>query len=145
MVRTPAVTISFPGQGPAIAKRAVWLAYQAARIHGMGRLQAIDDATENSVWRNEIEAGDYPGNFRPPEGEVHADYVFGRMLKLNLCYDANFVWAWRDETHGAPNASRLAGSRVHVGAVGRSRQSAALMNLRNIYVLSDATVQECAQ
>ena len=73
-----------------LAKRAFWLAYEAAGgPAGMGWLQAIDDANEELVWNNVMSAGDYPG---PPqfstdrEGvhRIHGDYIFGRMVKLYI-------------------------------------------------------------
>ena len=59
-----------------VTKRAFWLAYQAGVPVGMGFLQATDKATEDDVW----------GFSEKPRynGSHSADYVFGRMVKLNL-------------------------------------------------------------
>lgn len=77
--------------GLAVARRLLFLAYEASRVVGRGRLQARPDQTEEDVWKQN-ERGDGGIKFRPdPAGEVHADYVFGRMLKLSFKYGDDFI------------------------------------------------------
>lgn len=68
------------------AKRAMFLAWKACGgPKGMGVFQDRPDADENAVWTNILSAGDYPGGGAfVRDGEAHADYVFGRMMKLTL-------------------------------------------------------------
>lgn len=67
---------------------------------GMGWLQNKPDATEDQVWSNVTNRGDYPGGntFGKPsvdldektmKGNAFADYVFGRMMKLHVDFDIN--------------------------------------------------------
>ncbi|GAH75852.1 unnamed protein product, partial [marine sediment metagenome] len=78
------------------AKRIMWLAWQACGGPlGMGFLQDRPTATEEEVWENVASCGDYPHGkdipgYRRP-GEVHADYVFGRMMKLTLKFHDNAI------------------------------------------------------
>lgn len=64
-----------------IAKRAFFLAYEASPVMGMGILQAKDGVTEDQVW-NEVSDG---------KGSADGDYVFGRMMKLGLKWDAKSI------------------------------------------------------
>ena len=65
-----------------VAKRALWLAWQAAGGPlGMSVLRDRPEATEQDVWDNTVSRGDYPGT-STNKTEIRADYVFGRMLKL---------------------------------------------------------------
>ena len=61
----------------------------------MGFLQDRPLADEGAVWRNVSSMGDYPGgsSIRPTikNGEACGDYVFGRMLKLQLAWDDESV------------------------------------------------------
>lgn len=75
----------------AVAKRAYWLAYQAAHSVGMGFLQAKDQTTEEDVWKNVQAGGDYTLKVQPEDGRVYGDYVFGRMVKLSLEWDKTGV------------------------------------------------------
>lgn len=70
-----------------VAKRIFWLAYQASKNLGMGFLQAKKDATEEDVWGNICVQGDYPSMGHIPPGRWHADYVFGRMMKITIEHD----------------------------------------------------------
>lgn len=73
--------------GQELAKRFFWLAYQASSVFGMGAMQAVDNATEESVWDRIDNSGDYMFRRHSPEsGEVYADYCFGRMMKFGLKY-----------------------------------------------------------
>ena len=59
-----------------VVKRAMYLAWRACGCPtGMGFLQDRPGATEEDVW---LSVGTL--------GEVNADYVFGRMMKLSLRY-----------------------------------------------------------
>lgn len=71
--------------GFAVACRAMFLAYEASAVVGMGRLQARDGAAEGDLILNLV---------RPDAagvGTMYADYVYGRMMKLRINYGANFV------------------------------------------------------
>ena len=79
-----------------VAKRAMFLAYQAiGSTSGSGFLQAKGGASEDDVWENVSFSGDYPGASRnkvsQDTGEVHADYVFGKMMKLSISWDKELV------------------------------------------------------
>lgn len=82
--------------GEKIAKRAFFLAYEACGgPTGLGFLRAVKDATEDDIWKNVTNAGDYPHGRLPSEraqqalqrGEAYGDYVFGRMMKLVIQWD----------------------------------------------------------
>lgn len=78
----------------AIVKRAFYLAWKA--IGGpssiMGCLQDRGEVSEDEVWRSVLTAGNYPGrNMWERPGEAYGDYVFGRMMKLSIKYDASSV------------------------------------------------------
>lgn len=84
------------GNPEAVVKRAFWLAWQACGGPlGMGMFQDNPNATEDGVWDCVREAWNYPGGSsimqsnRP--GEAHADYVFGRMMKLHLKWGKDWV------------------------------------------------------
>lgn len=80
--------------GEQVAKEMVWLAWQACGGPlGLGVLQNRPDATKDDVWKNATRAGDYSGSRfkRGSAGEVCADYVFGRMMKLYFRYGDNWV------------------------------------------------------
>ena len=65
-----------------VAKEAIWLAWNACGGSvGMGVFQANDAAKKDEVWKRAYDQGDYAMRHGPAE-EVHADYVFGRMMKL---------------------------------------------------------------
>ena len=73
-----------------IVKRAMFLAYEASSVFGMGAFQAVDDVNEEQVWERMYNRGDYPGGNtdkgnRP--GNVYADYVFGRMMKTGFSWN----------------------------------------------------------
>ena len=71
-------------QATAVAKEALWLAFQAAGgPSGMGFLQDRKGVGSNEVWERAFNEGDYSG--RRSQGlDLNADYVFGRMLKLYI-------------------------------------------------------------
>lgn len=54
-------------------------------------LQAMPNATEDEVWDNVMNRGDYPGGSsvfsNKKDNEAYGDYVFGRMMKLNIKFD----------------------------------------------------------
>lgn len=80
--------------GEAVVKRAFFLAWIACgRPMGMGILRDRPNSTEEDVWRNVQESGDYDfrrGSSGDP-GCAYGDYVFGRMMKLTLRYGADWV------------------------------------------------------
>jgi len=67
-----------------VAEEALWLAWQACGGPvGKGVLQDNAGATKQDVVKNALTAGDYPAMHRVKKpGEINADYVFGRMMKL---------------------------------------------------------------
>lgn len=89
------ISISVPEglTGEAVAKRAFFLAFQACGgPTGMGVLQDNPGATEDDVWKNVLNSGDYVGEYMTPKtGEPYGDYVFGRMMKLGLTFTADTV------------------------------------------------------
>ena len=56
-----------------IAKRMLWLAYQASRPVGMGMLHFTEDKTEEEI-----------GEAQENEIGYAADYCFGRMMKFGV-------------------------------------------------------------
>ena len=81
----------------AVVRRAFFLAWNACRgPSGMGFLQNNPSASEEEVWQNVCDRGDYPGGplFKGPgvrPGEACGDYVFGRMMKLRLTWTSEDV------------------------------------------------------
>ncbi len=81
----------------AVAREAFWLAWSACGSPaGMGFLRDNPGATRDQVWANARDKADYPGGaaipgFADKPGEVYGDYVFGRMMKLGLKWDADSV------------------------------------------------------
>lgn len=74
----------------AIAKEAMWLAWNAAGgPSGMGFMQNKPDADKEQVWDRAYNRGDYIGGHRDLPERVDADYVFGRMLKLRFSIKGN--------------------------------------------------------
>lgn len=68
-----------------VASRALFLAYNASDVMGMGAFQAQDNKMESEVFDNVIHKRDYPGREETPDltnCRLYADYVFGRMMKL---------------------------------------------------------------
>lgn len=77
--------------GETVAKRMMWLAWQAVGgPFGMGVLRDNPGAGEDQVWANVVTSGDYACSQNKP-GDVHADYVFGRMMKLSVKWGDDFV------------------------------------------------------
>lgn len=96
----------------AVVEEAFWLAWKACgRTSGMGFLQNRPEATKEQVIGNIMQSGDYPGGdiglARP--GNVYADYVFGRMMKVGLKWDNTSVTCRDDE----PAADYQAWCRVY--------------------------------
>lgn len=83
------MTITCPNP-EAVARRAFYLAYGAAHAAGMGFLQAREGVTEDQVWQNVRTRADYVPT-EPKPGEAHADYVFGRMMKLSIRWDETTI------------------------------------------------------
>ena len=68
-----------------VASRALFLAYNASGVFGMGAFRAQENVTEEQVLDNVMRKGDYPAYVsRMDSDELHADYVFGRMMKLRI-------------------------------------------------------------
>ena len=83
-----------------LIKEYFWLAYDAAGglgARGMGRLQARAAVDKEQVFANVKCCGDYPLNTNKP-GDLYADYVFGRMLKVGIRFRENVVEIRNDET-----------------------------------------------
>jgi len=79
--------------GEQLAKRMMFLAWRESKVIGMGIFQDRGpNMTEEQVWEHAMDAGDYPLRQGHEEGEVRADYVFGRMMKFHLNYDGDSVW-----------------------------------------------------
>jgi len=69
----------------AVAKEAMWLAWQAAGgTSGMGALRNNPTAMKDDVWDNAYNEKDYSGVRNAHGFDVRGDYVFGRMLKLTI-------------------------------------------------------------
>ena len=98
----------------AVAKEAMWLAWKASGVVGLGVLQDKPDAQKEAV----IAQTFYPqseyakANGLPLEGS--SDYVFGRMMKTHFRIKDNVVsysggaprgdyqsWAWTYRTYDA--------------------------------------------
>jgi len=79
--------------GQAVAKKMLYLAWRASQCLGMGRLQNNPSADEEGVWACCVQARDYQGSKHKTcgDGKVSADYVFGRMMKLNFEYGEDHV------------------------------------------------------
>lgn len=78
-------TYSSPEEALAVAKEAMWLAWNAAGgPFGMGVLQNNPGADKEAVWDQAYNMGDYTGKHDGRPESVNADYVFGRMLKLRF-------------------------------------------------------------
>ena len=75
-----------------VASRALFLAYNAAGVFGMGVFQAQNNKTEQEVFDNVVYKRDYPGQRQTPDMtnfRLYADYVFGRMMKLVINVNNN--------------------------------------------------------
>lgn len=88
------------GMGVEVAKEMLWLAWQACRGPiGMGILKDAPGASKDDVWSAMTGRYDYEGINCPAEGEVNADYVFGRMMKLRFKFTkAGIEWPDHHET-----------------------------------------------
>jgi uncharacterized protein (TIGR02996 family) len=77
------------GDAEKLAKRCMYLAWEASRVLGSGVLQDHGPGmSEEQVWRQMYDRGDYSGNHGENKpGSVYADYVFGRMVKFSLKWD----------------------------------------------------------
>ncbi len=102
----------------ALAKRMVYLAWQKAKVGGIGLLQDRGPAqTEEQVWEAATGRHDYDGMGGPAVNGVNADYVMGRMMKLYLTWDDTGVSEYVDRpyradyqsfAHAYPNFEALA-------------------------------------
>lgn len=64
-------------------KRLFYKAYLSSSVLGMGILQQRPNASEDDVWQNVQGSGDYAINWNTNDKKIRADYVFGRMMKLD--------------------------------------------------------------
>ena len=81
-----------------VVEEAFWLAYLGCGGPvGMGVFQDRDGITKEMVIENVKTAGDYPGTAHNEEGLMYGDYVFGRMMKLCLRFDATGINLPRSE------------------------------------------------
>lgn len=86
-----------------LVKLAFWMAWEACHNPGgMGWLQDCAGATAEDVWKNILSSGDY-GEFltshaskNAARGDYHADYVFGRMMKLGIFIRGDSVFVETD-------------------------------------------------
>lgn len=75
-----------------VVKKAFFLAWEACGGPlGMGIFQDRANVTMEDVWKNVQTNGDYPGGPIRRDGSAYGDYVFGRMMKLNIRYGEDFV------------------------------------------------------
>lgn len=80
------LTLKNPSRTVELVRRAFFLAYNACGgAMGMGVFQTRDGVTEDHVWQNVLNRGDYPGGAHSSDRPEHpyGDYVFGRMMKLS--------------------------------------------------------------
>ena len=105
--------------GEAVASEMLWLAWKACGGPvGMGFLQDNPRATKDEVWLAMLNASDYAGDMKRPEsGEVAADYVFGRMMKLYFKFTPTTV-EWADhQDPGDPDYNAWSGKYRSVSAL----------------------------
>lgn len=70
-----------------VVKRMFWLGWKACGgALGMGIFQDEPGATEDEVFANVENRGDYPGMRGHKLGNLSGDYVFGRMMKLDVSF-----------------------------------------------------------
>lgn len=62
----------------------MFLAYNSSQVFGMGFCRQRDNVTEDDVFNNILNRGDYPSAFNLPVTGLYADYVFGRMMKTRF-------------------------------------------------------------
>lgn len=75
-----------------VVKRSFYLAWKACgHPVGMGVFQDRPNATEDDVWKNILSSGDYSVNLGSFPGNVSGDYVFGRMMKLNILCGEDWI------------------------------------------------------
>lgn len=78
-------TFSTSQDATKVAHRALFLAYNASVVFGMGAFRAVENTTEEQVVNNILNRGDYPTIRTYSEStHIYADYVFGRMMKLHM-------------------------------------------------------------
>lgn len=82
------ITVNCPGKGQELAKRILFLAYQASSVCGMGLFQRKDSVTEEQVWGP---APDYCLDFNTRPGSKYCDYCFGRMMKVGVNFTNDSV------------------------------------------------------
>lgn len=84
-------------QADEVLKEAVWLAWQATEgFKGAGFFQDRPTATKDEVFSRAFNEGDYCARFSKDK-HLHADYVFGRMLKLRVTRPTPNVLEFSDD------------------------------------------------
>ena len=74
-----------------VVKEMMWTAWRASSVFGMGIMQDKPNATKEEVWAR-IKGGGHDDSITPSKpNEAHADYVFGRMMKLYLTYGERYI------------------------------------------------------
>ena len=93
-----------------VANRAVYLAWKASQVLGMGILQDSGDLPEDEVLEHVGRGAD---NASPTKiNSIYCDYVFGRMMKLSLYIRPDHIlygdgkisgdyqsWCWKYPTY----------------------------------------------
>ncbi|MGV8151871.1 MAG: hypothetical protein ACP5OG_02225 [Candidatus Nanoarchaeia archaeon] len=105
-----------------IVKKMFYLAWNACRTpKGMGILQDNPCASEEDVWKNICNSEDYNGMGKncnvslnqTGQNMVHADYVFGRMMKLTLSWNSkDNTIKLQEATENYPNLDYQAWCKV---------------------------------
>lgn len=85
----------------ALAKRIFFIAYESCGgVLGMGVFREKSDVTEEQLWDNLVNAGDYSYNpRRNPSKTPYADYCFGRMMKFGLTINTDSIEISDREPH----------------------------------------------
>ena len=78
--------LKYDGDCEKLAKRIMYLAWKASRCLGLGFLQDRGEQNEEEVWASMMGRRDYGGFLANTNqtGDVYADYVNGRMMKLGI-------------------------------------------------------------
>ena len=108
--------------GEAFAKRMFRLAWDKSCMIGSGFLQDRGELSEDEVWGIMRGAEDYQGADckKPKSGEVDADYVSGRMMKLHYSFAENSISCqpreWRHDYQSFCGAYKDFGALIDAAA-----------------------------
>lgn len=72
-----------------VVSKFFYLAWKASFVVGMGILQDRPNATEQEVFIHIIRSADYAMPVHGVNNRTSADYVFGRMMKLDISVSRN--------------------------------------------------------